>query len=92
MGDNLFKMKKSGGPNKVCQLGHIFSTTGVVEFSRMKICPCFWGEKSTQININSKVPKSISFLGKEKSGRDAKCVPVVSQTVYRSRSQTPFGS
>ena len=85
-------MKRPGRAQPSVPAGSYICTTGVVEFSRMKICPCFWGEKSTQININSKIPKSISFLGKEKSGRDAKCVPVVSQTVYRSRSQTPFGS
>ena len=39
----------------------------------------------------SEIPKSINFLGRKKSGKEVKCVLVVSQTVFRSRSQTLRG-
>ena len=58
-------MKRPGRAQQSVPAGSYICTTGVVEFSRMKICPCFWGEKSTQINLNFKIPKSINFLGKE---------------------------
>ena len=59
-------MKRPGKAQQSAPAAPYISTSRVIEFSKRKICLCWWGEKLGKDVKMYEMQKSINFFGKEK--------------------------